>query len=69
MVTKHIPVSDESEGEVVFEVKRAKWGKGTNSISITIPSKLNQTINGIAVKSKKSRSLVITELLEKGLNK
>lgn len=39
----------------------------TVAISATIPVILNQTINGIAVRDNKTRSLVITELLEKGL--
>lgn len=65
-MTTHIPVSGDSE-EYSFEVKRSKWGKGTKSISITLPTELNQTINNIAVRNRKSRSLVISEILEKGL--
>lgn len=47
--------------------RRNTQGRSTTAVSITLPHELNQTINGIVVKTKKSRSLVITELLEKGL--
>lgn len=53
------------------EVKRQKYNsRGTNidKLSITLPKTLNQTINGIAVRDNKSRSMVIAELIEKGLN-
>ena len=53
------------------EVKRQKYNsRGTNidKLSITLPKTLNQTVNGIAVRDNKSRSMVITELIEKGLN-
>ena len=37
------------------------------TVSFSINKKLAQVINGIAVSDEKSRSRVITELLEKGL--
>lgn len=46
--------------------RRNTQGRTTTAMSVTIPTELNQRINGIAVKTKKSRSLVITELIEKG---
>jgi len=39
----------------------------SEAISISIPAELHQTINGIMVRDNKSRSLVITELIRKGL--
>ena len=49
--------------------RRNTGGVQTHPVTITIPKDLNQTINGIVVKTSKSRSLVITELIEKGLSK
>lgn len=37
------------------------------TVSFSVNKKLAQVINGISVSDSKSRSLVITELLEKGL--
>lgn len=53
------------------EVKRRRYnsrGTTVDKLAITLPKTLNQTINGIAVRDNKSRSLVIAELIEKGLN-
>ena len=53
------------------EVKRRKYnsrGVTVDKLAITLPKTLNQTINGIAVRDNKSRSLVIAELIEKGLD-
>ena len=53
------------------EVKRRKYnsrGTTVDKLAITLPKTLNQTINGIAVRDNKSRSMVIAELIEKGLN-
>lgn len=47
--------------------KRNSGGVTTETISISIPITLNQTINGIIVRDNKTRSLVITELIRKGL--
>lgn len=47
--------------------RRNTQGALTSPVSITLPKKLQQTINGIVVTSNKSRSLVITELIEEGL--
>lgn len=67
MTTRHIPVEDGSNEGYVMPVRRRRKGDTVDTISISIPKQLNQTINGIAVKDNKSRSLVISELLEKGL--
>lgn len=63
----HIPVQDESESGNVPVRRRNTQGTQTVGISFTLPKELNQTINGIVVQTTKSRSLVITELIEKGL--
>jgi len=47
--------------------KRNTQGVQTEAVSITLPTDLHQTINGIVVTSEKSRSLVITELILEGL--
>ena len=67
MATRHIPVEDGSNGGDIMPVRRRRKGDTVDTISISIPKQLNQTINGIAVKDNKSRSLVISEILEKGL--
>lgn len=67
-MTKHIPVADNSvQDEVPVRRQINKGGRTTAAVSITLPIELNQTINGIVVETNKSRSLVIAELLEKGL--
>jgi len=58
-----------SESGAVPIRRRNTGGVKTAAVSITLPKELNQTINGIVVKTKKSRSLVIAELIEKGLGK
>lgn len=67
MVAKKAQVTDNSEPVSIPVRRRNTQGSHTEGIAITIPKELNQTINGIVVKTKKSRSLVITELIEKGL--
>lgn len=67
MATRHISVEGGSNEGYVMPVRRRRKGDTVDTISISIPKQLNQTINGIAVKDNKSRSLVISELLEKGL--
>jgi len=68
MNKKNINVSDvPSEPEVIPVRRRNPKGAGVVIISASIPVELNQVINGISVKTTKSRSLVITELLKKGL--
>lgn len=64
---KPITVTGSSEPDEVHVRRRNTQGTQTTPVSITIPNELNQTINGIVVKTKKSRSLVISELIEKGL--
>lgn len=63
-----IEIRDDSRDEDV-SVKRVNnvRGRNTTQLSITLPTELHQTINGIVVETRKSRSLVITELLEAGL--
>lgn len=68
-MSKTIKVTESSEQEEVSVRRRNTQGVQTTAVSITLPKELNQTINGIVVKTKKSRSLVIAELLEKGLSK
>lgn len=63
----HVQNTDSTDAEVVPVRLRNIQGRSTVPLSITIPKELNQTINGIHVKTGKSKSLVITELLEKGL--
>lgn len=66
-MNKSIEVTDESQGENIPVRRRNTQGAQTVAMSITIPKDLNQTINGIVVKTEKSRSLVISELIERGL--
>lgn len=66
-MTKEIKVSDISEPDEVIVRRRNTQGVKTVAITITLPKELHQTINGIVVKTAKSRSLVIAELIEKGL--
>lgn len=63
-----IEVTDDSKLEKLPVRRRNTQGVQTVPVSITLPIELNQTINTIAIKAKKSRSLVITELIEKGLS-
>lgn len=64
---KSIEVTDSSEQDSVPVRRRNTRGRTTVPMNITIPEELHQTINGIVVKTNKSRSMVITELIEKGL--
>lgn len=66
---KPIPIKDSSEQAEIPVRRRNTQGVQTTAVSITLPNALNQTINNIVVKTTKSRSLVITELLKKGLEK
>lgn len=67
-MNKHIRVTkDVAEPQKVPVRRRNPQGIPTESISITIPKTLHQTINGIAVETTKSRSLIITQLIEAGL--
>ena len=63
-----IKVTDADQGTKVPVRRRNTSGATTTAMSITLPNELAQTINGIVVKTKQSRSLVISELIEKGLN-
>lgn len=68
MVTKKLKVTGNSESGVIPVRRRnAGSGRATTAVSITLPNELNQTINGLAVTSNKTRSLVIAELIKKGL--
>lgn len=58
--------SKTGSSEQVTVRRRNPQGSETELVSASIPKELNQRINGIVVKTKKSRSLVITELIEKG---
>jgi hypothetical protein len=62
-----INVIGSSEPDSIPVRRRNTQGALTSPISITLPKELHQTINGIVVKTSKSRSLVIAELIEKGL--
>lgn len=64
---KSIKVAGSSESAEVPVRRRNPQGSKIELVSASIPTELAQTINGIVVKTKKSRSLVISELLEKGL--
>ena len=65
---KKIEVTGDSDTQAVPISRRNSKGSKSEVIAISIPQKLHQTINGIVVKTAKSRSLVISELIEKGLN-
>lgn len=67
-MNKQIKVTDNSAQDKV-PVRRRSQGRQMTAVSVSLPKELNQTINGIVVKTTKSRSLVITELLERGLQK
>ncbi len=67
MTKQHIEIAGSSEPDSIPVRRRNTQGVQTSPISITLPNELNQTINGIVVKTSKSRSLVIAELIEKGL--
>lgn len=67
MTKKQIPIAGGSEPDSIPVRRRNTQGVQTSPISITLPTELHQTINGIVVDTNKSRSLVITELIEKGL--
>lgn len=64
---KPIKVDGSSAPEQVPVRRRNPQGADTEVFSVSVPKELAQTINGITVNSKQSRSLVITQLLEKGL--
>lgn len=64
---KPIKVDGSSVQEQVPVRRRNPQGTETENFSVSVPKELAQTINGIVVTTSKSRSLVITQLLEKGL--
>lgn len=66
-MNKTIKVTGSSESGVIPVRRRNTQGTNTVAVSITIPKELNQTINGIVVRTTKSRSLVISELIKKGI--
>jgi copper(I)-binding protein len=66
-MNKPIEVTDVSEQENIPVRRRFAQGRQTTAVSITLPNDLNQTINGIVVKTSQTRSQVITTLIEKGL--
>lgn len=68
-MTKKIQVAGSSEAGEIPVRRRNTQGVQTVPMNITLPIELSQTINGIVVKTAKSRSLVIAELIEKGLKK
>lgn len=61
--------ADSSEPVRIPVRRRRKQGAEFENLSVSVPKELAQTINGIVVKTAESRSKVITELLEKGLQK
>ena len=65
----NINVQHDSGAGDILPVRRRRKGVTVETISISVPKELNQTINGIMVRDNKSRSLVISELIEKGLEK
>jgi len=66
---KKIEVAGSSESGQVPVRRRNTQGVNTEPVSITLPKELNKTISKIVVTTNKSRSLVITELIEKGLKR
>lgn len=67
MGSNKINVTGSSEAGDVPVRRRNPQGSRIEQVSASIPEELAQKINGIVVKTKKSRSLVISELIEKGL--
>lgn len=67
MTKKQIPIAGSSEQDSIPVRLRNKQGRLTSPISITLPKEMHQTIDNIVIQTNKSRSLVITELIEKGL--
>lgn len=63
-----VDVKQDGSSESVPIRRRNTGGPTTTAVSITLPTELHQTINGIVVKTNKTRSLVIAELIEKGLS-
>lgn len=69
MGTKHIQVAGSSESGVIPVRRRNPQGSEAETISASIPKELVNQINDIAMKTGKSKSLVIAELVKKGLEK
>jgi hypothetical protein len=65
-MNKHIEVKGDAETAKI-PVRRRSRGRITEPLNVTIPVELAQTINGILVTSGKTRSALISELIEKGL--
>lgn len=63
---KLIEVKHEEEA-VKVPVQRLSGGPLTDRFTITVPKELHKSINKIMVKTGKSKSAVISELIEKGL--
>lgn len=68
-MARHIDIDDESNTADVAVRRRNPAGRGYENISASIPKELSEQINEIVSDTKKSRSLVISELIEKGLSK
>ena len=49
--------------------RRNTQGVNTVPLTITLPKELTKLINSMVTETTKSRSLIITELIEKGLKK
>ena len=64
-----VVITSTSGAEPIKVRRRNVQGAYTEAISVSLPKELHQTINGIVVETKKSRSLVISELIKKGLGK
>lgn len=61
---------DQQSDDAIVPVRTILTGRKrrTQAVSITLPTELHQTINGIAVDTNSARSLVIAELIQAGLD-
>lgn len=66
---RKITPTDDSASHKVLVRKYKTAGRKHDTIAISIPKVLHQTINGISVRDRKSRSKVIAELIRAGLER
>lgn len=64
---KTIQVAGSSVQDAVPVRRRNTQGARTANLSVTIPKELNSKLEDLMVKTNKTKSLIITELVEKGL--
>jgi len=72
MTKKNIKVDGSvsvSEKITVRRVPRSPNGTRATNISFSLPESLHQTINGIVVETKRSRSSILNEIIADGVKK